>query len=142
LRKTLHAGLQRALELELIGHHPMVPLRRRLPNGKAPEAQALDVGATSALLDQVTGTYRPAVLLALACGLRRGEIVALRWHNVDLDAATVTITEATVPLTFSWLSCANIVSSWQNGCLPSASSLPTIIPSWRAKMVRPCIQLC
>src|SRR5205807_6261614 len=84
LRKTLHAALQRALELELIARHPMEALRRRLPNGKAPEAKTLDRDATSALLDRVTGTYRPAVLLAVACGLRRGEIVALKWRNVDL----------------------------------------------------------
>ena len=98
LRKVLHAALQRAVELELIARHPMEPLRRRLPTGKAPEARVLDLEATSALLDQVTGTYRPAVLLAVACGLRRGEIVALKWRNVDLEAATLTVTEATVPL--------------------------------------------
>jgi integrase len=98
LRKVLHAALQRALELELLGRHPMEPLRRRLPNGKAPEAKVLDRDATAALLDQVTGTYRPAVVLAVGCGLRRGEIVALKWRNVELDAATVTITESTVPL--------------------------------------------
>ena len=98
LRKVLHAACQRAVELELIARHPMEPLRRRLPTGKAPEARVLDLDATSALLDQVTGTYRPAVLLAVACGLRRGEIVALKWRNVDLEAATLTVTEATVPL--------------------------------------------
>jgi integrase len=98
LRKTLHAALQRALELELIGRHPMEPLRRRLPNGKAPEAKALDRDATAALLDRVTGIYRPAILLAIACGLRRGELVALKWRNVDFDAASITITESTVPL--------------------------------------------
>jgi integrase len=98
LRKTLHAALQRALELELIARHPMEPLRRRLPNGKAPEAKALDRDATAALLDRVTGIYRPAILLAIACGLRRGELVALKWCNVDFDAASVTITESTVPL--------------------------------------------
>ena len=76
----------------------MEPLRRRLPTGKAPEAKVLDRDATSALLEQITGTYRPAVLLAVACGLRRGEIVALKWRNVDLDTATITVTEATVPL--------------------------------------------
>jgi integrase len=98
LRKVLHAALQRALELELIARHPMAALRRRLPNGKAPEAKAFDVDAASALLDEVAGIYRPAVLLAVACGLRRGEIVALKWRNVDLNGATITIAEATVPL--------------------------------------------
>jgi integrase len=98
LRKTLHAALQRALELELLGRHPMEPLRRRLPNGRAPEAKAIDGDAALLLLEQITGTYRPAVLLAVACGLRRGEIVALKWRNVHLDAAAVTIAESTVPL--------------------------------------------
>jgi len=98
LRKTLHAALQRSLELELIGRHPMEPLRRRLPNGRAPEAKVLDRDATSALLDQISGTYRPAVVLAVACGLRRGEIAALKWRDVDLEAATITVTESTVPL--------------------------------------------
>jgi integrase len=98
LRKTLHAALQRAVELELLARHPMEPLRRRLPNGKAPEAKALDRDAISVLLDRVVGTYRPAIVLAVACGLRRGEIVALKWRNIDLDAATVTITESTVPI--------------------------------------------
>lgn len=98
LRKTAHAALQRALELELLARHPMEPLRRRLPNGKAPEEKVIDSDATASLLDQVTGTYRPAVVLAIGCGLRRGEIVALKWRSVDLDAATVTVTESTVPL--------------------------------------------
>jgi integrase len=97
LRKTLHAALERALELELIGRHPMAPLRRRLPTGTAPEAKVLGGDATEALLDKVTGTYRPAVLLAVACGLRRGEIVALKWRNLDLGAATLTVAESTVP---------------------------------------------
>jgi integrase len=83
LRKVLHAALQRALELELIARHPMAALRRRLPNGKPPEAEALDLDATLALLDQITGTYRAAILLAIAFGLRRGEIVALKWRNVE-----------------------------------------------------------
>jgi integrase len=98
LRKTLHAALQRALELELLARHPMATLRRRLPKGEVPEAKALDWHTTSALLDRVAGKYRPAVVLAVACGLRRGEIVALKWRNVDLDTATVTVTESTVPL--------------------------------------------
>ena len=138
LRKVLHAALQHALELELIARHPMAALRRRLPNGKAPEAKALDLGATSSLLVQTTGAYRPAVLLAVACGLRRGEIVALRWRNVDLDAAKITITEATVPLRRGTqparpratapapspcrlslsMSCARTASLWRNLCSP------------------------
>jgi integrase len=34
------------------------------------------------------------ILLALTCGLRRGEILALRWANVDLDKATLNVVES------------------------------------------------
>ena len=41
---------------------------------------------TADLLDAFRGTrmFVPA-LLAVLCGLRRGEIAALRWRNVDLE---------------------------------------------------------
>ena len=34
------------------------------------------------------------VLLALATGMRRGEILGLRWRNVDLDRGTVSVVES------------------------------------------------
>ena len=34
------------------------------------------------------------VLLAAMCGLRRGEIAALRWRNVDLDKATLSVVQS------------------------------------------------
>src|SRR5579884_1428137 len=99
LRKTLHAALQRALELEMIGRHPMAPLRKRLPTGAAPEAKVIDPAQTTALLNTVRGSaYFPAILLAITCGLRRGEVCALRWRHVDLDAGTLTIAAARVPV--------------------------------------------
>jgi integrase len=98
LRKVLHAALQRALELELIGRHPMAPLRKRLPIGAAPEAKVIDADAIAALLDRAHGTpYHPALLLASACGLRRGEACGLRWGAVDLDAGILNVVETRVP---------------------------------------------
>jgi integrase len=40
-----------------------------------------------------TRVYGP-VLLALATGMRRGEVLALRWKNVDLDRATLRVMES------------------------------------------------
>ena len=98
LRKTLHAALQRALELELIARHPMAPLRKRLPTGAAPEAKVIGAEAAAALVDRAAGTaYHCAILLAVACGLRRSEACGLRWRNVDFDAGELHVDEARVP---------------------------------------------
>jgi integrase len=98
LRKTLNASLQRALELELIARHPMAALRKRLPTGGASEARVVGADAVGALLQSASRTpYHAAILLASACGLRRGEACAIRWRHIDLDAKELTITEARVP---------------------------------------------
>jgi integrase len=61
---------------------------------KAP-MRTLDLDQAAKVLEDARPTrlFIP-VLLALTCGLRRGEIVALRWRNVDLDEAKVTVVES------------------------------------------------
>lgn len=56
---------------------------------------AYDASQVAALLEHMRPTrlYVP-VLLAVMCGLRRGEIAALRWKNVDLDARMMAIVES------------------------------------------------
>jgi integrase len=95
----LHSALQRALELELIARHPMAPLRKRLPTGQAGEAKVLGAEAIAALLTGAAACtpYYAAILLAGACGLRRGEACGLRWRAVDLDAGMLTVAETRVP---------------------------------------------
>jgi integrase len=54
------------------------------PSVRQPEIPAIDEMQGALLLDAARGTrlYIP-ILLALTCGLRRGEILALRWSDVD-----------------------------------------------------------
>jgi len=54
----------------------------------------LTTGQLSALVDACEPRYRAAVLLAAWAGLRFGELAALRRSRLDLDAQTVTISEA------------------------------------------------
>ena len=57
---------------------------------------ALDAAETARLLAHFRGTrmFMP-VLLAVMCGLRRGEIAALRWGSVDLARRQMAIVEST-----------------------------------------------
>ena len=54
-----------------------------------------DMPQTAALLDGVRETrmFIPTVL-AVLCGLRRGEVAALRWRSVDLAAASMSVVES------------------------------------------------
>ena len=43
------------------------------------------------LLDALPGWFRPLVILALHTGMRRGELQALKWQDVDFNAGTLRI---------------------------------------------------
>lgn len=54
-----------------------------------------DMPQTAELLDVVRGTrLHVPIMLAVMCGLRRGEIVALRWRNVDFQTGSLAIVES------------------------------------------------
>ena len=58
--------------------------------------QVLDAAATADLLDAARShTLFVPILLAGLCGLRRGEICALRWRSVDLEAGQLSINAST-----------------------------------------------
>lgn len=46
------------------------------------------------LLGSTTGLQRVMILTALRTGMRRGELLALRWANVDLDKRRIRVAEA------------------------------------------------
>jgi integrase len=54
-----------------------------------------DMAQTVELLEALRGTrLRLPVLLGVMCGLRRGEIVALRWSHIDLAAGKIAVVES------------------------------------------------
>jgi integrase len=54
-----------------------------------------DMTQTVELLEALRGTrLRLPVLLGVMCGLRRGEIVALRWSHIDLAAGKIAVVES------------------------------------------------
>src|SRR5262249_58053363 len=56
------------------------------------EVQALTAEHAQAILDAMRGSRLEAVVTAtLGLGLRQGEALGLRWCDVDLDGATVTV---------------------------------------------------
>lgn len=82
-----------------------------LPSGSDARNKRLQSGDLDRLMIAAEGTrnaaVKPIILLAISTGLRRGEILSLRWSNIDLErrVATIPITKTglprTIPLTDS-----------------------------------------
>ena len=98
-RRRSHVVLSRALDdavraqlLALNPAHGVSPPSERRQRDRLDEQRALDDGELRALLDQARGTAHEAPLrLTLATGLRQGELLALRWSDLDLEAGTLTV---------------------------------------------------
>jgi integrase len=92
--QIIHAVLRHALEeavlSELIARN--VAKLVKPPAAVRPEIRPLDHERARRLLASLRGDRLEALfLLALTTGMRQGEILGLRWHDVDLDAATLTV---------------------------------------------------
>jgi integrase len=95
IHRVLRTALARAVEQQLIGRNPADVFKKRLPKVERRELVTLTADQSARLLEALAHSrvYWP-VLIALATGMRRGEILALRWKNVDLDGGTLRVVES------------------------------------------------
>jgi integrase len=92
---VLRSALNRALEQQLIIRNPADVFRKRLPKVERKEMMTLNAEQSQRFLDELKEhrTYWP-VMIALSTGMRRGEILALRWKNVDLDRGVIRVVQS------------------------------------------------
>ena len=88
--RVLHRALQRAVENETLSRNVASVIRP--PNVEAQEVEILSADEIRSVLAKLEGhALHPIVALAPATGMRRGELLALRWEDLDLDGAKVRI---------------------------------------------------
>jgi integrase len=92
IKTTLVMALDAAVDARLIAVNPAAGIRTKRP--RAEKRTTLNQEQCRALLEETRGKrlYMPA-LLAIAGGLRRGEICALKWAAVDLDRGMIDVRE-------------------------------------------------
>ena len=90
--------LPAAVRMGYLDYNPMDRVQRPKQHKKKPvpvsEQQAVQLLRDIMSVDDTQRTYRTAVLLALSCGLRLGEVGALCWEDVDFINYTVNISRA------------------------------------------------
>ena len=91
----LKSALARAVEQQVIARNPADVLSKRLPKVERKEMVTWAPEQSAQSLESIrhTRTYWP-VLVALATGMRRGEVLALRWKHVDLDRGTLRVMQS------------------------------------------------
>ena len=97
IHATLRVALGDAVELELLARNPAQVSRRkgRKRGAQQPKKRVLvlsmaEVDALrSALADERLGAL---FLVAVTCGLRRGELLGLRWRDINLDRRRMFVT--------------------------------------------------
>jgi len=92
IRAVLRRALNQALKWELISRN--VTTLVETPRITQEEMSALDEQQARALLRVLKGDRLEALYrVALSLGLRRGEVLGLRWQDIDFDTATLRIAQ-------------------------------------------------
>lgn len=93
IHAVLRSALTRAVEDQIIAHNPAAVFKKkRLPKIERHDPTVLSAGQSVRLLAAIrhSRVYWP-VLIALTTGMRRGEVLALRWRHIDLDRGVVSV---------------------------------------------------
>jgi integrase len=89
----LKAAMGHAVRWQMLARNPVDAVDP--PKIERSAMRTYDLAQTAELIDTTRGTRMTmTVILAVLCGLRRGEIAALRWRNINLAAAQLAVTES------------------------------------------------
>ncbi len=90
--RVFSGALKQAVKWQLLSRNPADAVEPPRPVQK--DMIVLDGDQTGTLLNAVEGShlYIP-VMLAITTGMRRGEVLALRWSDVDLEHSRLSVTQ-------------------------------------------------
>jgi integrase len=93
VHRTLSQALSHAVRLGVLLRNPAAQVKPPRPDRR--EIRILGKDEISALLAAAKGTpiYVP-VLVAVTTGVRRGELLGMRWSDLDLKAGTLTVNQS------------------------------------------------
>jgi integrase len=93
MHRLLKQALGQAVRWQTLARNPADAVDP--PKVERPTMNTYDMAQTAELLDAVRGTRMLIpVVLGVLCGLRRGEIAALRWRHINLAGGQLAVVES------------------------------------------------
>jgi integrase len=91
MHRVLREALQQAVRWQMLARNPADAVKP--PKVERQQMRVLDADGAIDLIEAARGgtSLFVPILLGVRCGMRRGEVVALRWRNVDLDRGQVSV---------------------------------------------------
>src|SRR5215216_4596338 len=90
IHHVLHKALSQAVKWNLIPRNPADAVKA--PTASSKEMHPLSVSEAQRLLEAARGGRLEALyVLALHTGMRRGELLGLKWEDVDLDSSIICV---------------------------------------------------
>lgn len=131
LHAIIRSALSRAERQGTIGHNPC--RRVEPPRSKRPEIQPLTLDEATRFLT-VAATDRLAALwtLALNTGLRQGELLGLRWQDVDSERGTLTVAQ-TIQVIDGAIQTGRGKSDKARRTIPIPGPAATLLRHWKAR---------
>jgi integrase len=94
---VLHKALSDAVRQDVLRRNPADHVE--LPRAHAPEMETWTADQLRRFLDHVAGhRMHAAFLLMCSTGMRRSEVLGLRWTNLDLDTGKLAVVDTVVPV--------------------------------------------
>lgn len=93
MHRILKQSLRQAVRWQLLARNPADAVDP--PKVERRQLNTYDMAQTAVLIEGMRPTHMfTPTILAVLCGLRRGEIAALRWRNVDLTTGQLAVVES------------------------------------------------
>lgn len=109
-----------AVDYGMLPENPVEKVAR--PRVERTEMRFLNPPQLRELIQATQPSWRLLIALPALCGLRKGELLALTWDDIDLDAMTISITKS---MRGGILSTPKTISSF--AAVPLASSLAPLV---------------
>jgi integrase len=90
---AVQACLEAAVDWEILAKNPMKKVRKpRVPRRRP---KVVDKSGFNELLRQTAGlAIWPVIVLGMATGMRRGELLGLEWSDIEFDRATLEVSKS------------------------------------------------